>query len=242
MCDDFLVTLGTNTMTWRLALIMRSMSRPSTTLLPVPANTDTCERFVTVQDGPHQLSLVLFQRQASLPKDQPPKLLIEFLCTIGFHILLGSGAADGLSDANRCLGPLRRPGPSELSELEEDGTDVALCVARLGSRLAESDGIGSVELADGIGSVKLDCSRMPILNRSLSTPTPLIGDLLKASWAKKVLSTHDSKMPERLGLQAILRLDQFWRHFHPPASVGSSWRRQHKVKVTAAPHVTACLC
>ena len=74
-----------------------------------------------------------------------------------FHTLLflGSGAADGLADANRCLEPLRRPGPSELSELEEDGT-VALCAARLGSELA--DGIGSVEPADGIGSVKLDCT------------------------------------------------------------------------------------
>ena len=58
------------------------------------------ERFVTVQDGLHHLSLVLFQRNSSLPKQQLLNLLIP---VVFFHTLLflGSGAEDGLGDANR---------------------------------------------------------------------------------------------------------------------------------------------
>ena len=181
------------------------------------------ERFVTVQDGLHHLSLVRFQRQSSLPKQQLPNLLI--LCTGDLlpHIVI---------PWFRC----------SFVDLEEDGT-VALCAhctARLGSELADS--IGSVELEDGIGSVKLDCSRLPILNRSEITPTPLIGDLLKASWVKKVLPTHDSKMPNS---GSGSRPSSGWTNF------GATFIRQRAQEargadstkwVTVAPHVTACLC
>ena len=90
----------------RKKVCMRSMSRPSTTLLPVPANADTCMR---------GLSLFKMARISSAWSPSNDKALCPIInrrsfsvsgsagSAICFHTLLflGSCAADGLGDANR---------------------------------------------------------------------------------------------------------------------------------------------